>query len=279
MKKKLLITAVSTAVVLSLVLGVGLPGFAAADQAQNQETANIARRAINGEVVQIDSGKTFFVVKAGDKEVKIGVDNNTKYFKLTVPQKLGQMVKEQVQERKQDCFGGRRFEQKPKPKRFGQGGNPGTATSGTTVRAPWFGIGPITVSADEPPERLPAGLMNGVGLEALRNLRNIGEPATFDDIAIGDRVRVRVAPNGDTPLAEVVLIVKPVSFKSIKGTVSAVAGNFITITGEETVTVTYDGNTHVVLKGAIAVQQGQTIHAVYNSETMVAKMIRVQPAQ
>jgi hypothetical protein len=71
-----------------------------------------------------------------------------------------------------------------------------------------------------------------------------------------------------------------VSPMTVQGTLLSVSGNVATVTktsiGSQ-VTLTLDANTVVELHGAISLDAGQTVTAVYNGQTMVAERITAQP--
>ena len=108
-------------------------------------------------------------------------------------------------------------------------------------------------------------------------LRPFGEEATFSDIAVGDRVVVWLAKDSEPPLAERVLITKVTTYASVSGTITDVSSTSITITpGDgEAVTLSYNESTIFTLKGVIQVVPGQSAHAVYNSENMLAQRVTV----
>jgi len=240
--------AVAVVLALGLVLGLALPGLATSDVATPQ-TANFQvkdeqppawgknlPRMLRGEVVSIDASKQFFVIKSGEQEQTIAVGEGTKYFMASTPPRL--------------------------------------RTLGQTEGAP------------ESPPGEGKGLLGKIGgkLQQLRQQVKAGTPpgekATFDDIKIGSRVVVWLVPGEEKPTAQVVLIMKPVNAGRICGTIDNIdeAAKTITIApanGGDKVTLKYDGNTIFTIKGTIRVEVGQTACAVYNTETMVAKTVRV----
>jgi hypothetical protein len=65
---------------------------------------------------------------------------------------------------------------------------------------------------------------------------------------------------------------------SIQGNISAISGNFITITPSNIglpVTLSIDSNTNIDLSGLNSLAVGQTVVADYNSCTLLAEMITV----
>ena len=72
---------------LGLVLGIALPGLAASDSASLQ-ASNILPEVLRGRVVSIDDDQEFFVIQSGEQELTISVDDDTKYFRLCVPERI-----------------------------------------------------------------------------------------------------------------------------------------------------------------------------------------------
>jgi len=103
-----------------------------------------------------------------------------------------------------------------------------------------------------------------------------GKEAQFSDIEVGDRIIawVKTADN----LATQVLIIKAPAIQKVRGTITAISDNSITITpaNDTAVTLTWDVNTRFLLKGLISVQTGQYASAVYNRNTMIALTADVQ---
>ena len=270
---------------VALVVGVASLGLAASDTAVTQ-TANFASadealawgkklpRMVRGEVVDIGDG--FFVI--GEQEHTIYVGEGTKYFVVTVPRRaLAQLRSQTGLER------------------------PGLGATESSLpamrkplsRLPWrnaemAGAEP-TLVRPERPELAPdlAQLEEGQGLrhiiwQKLRQLRHLGEPATFDDIEIGSKVVVLLVPGKDKPTAQVVLIIKPSVWGRIAGTITGVSGDSITIdpgNGGDEVTLEYNEDTLFILKGIIAVDAAaeQFARAIYNTETEIARVVRVWP--
>jgi len=105
-------------------------------------------------------------------------------------------------------------------------------------------------------------------------LRKLGKTATYADLAIGDRVVVRLQPGTET--AKDVLIIKPLPPKdgTVTGTLTGLptgtngtGGSLIitpTGTGTTPITLTWDSSTRFDLKGVISFAIGQKATAVYN---------------
>jgi len=120
----------------------------------------------------------------------------------------------------------------------------------------------------------------GVGIGGENQaLRRGGQQATFNDIAVGDKVAVQLKK--DTSVANLVVIFeKP--FANIKGTVTALdpTSKKITITpssGTAAVTLNYGDQTVFTLRGVTAIAAGQTAHAVYRVKDMMARNVNIQP--
>jgi len=116
-----------------------------------------------------------------------------------------------------------------------------------------------------------------------------GKEATFDDLESGDKVVVLLAPPVIDALtteaeekltAQVVFIIKPFVWEGIAGTIKRLSDDAIVIEpvgGGDTVPLRYDESTTFVLKGLTSVEIEQFACAVYNTETMMAKVVRVWP--
>lgn len=96
-----------------MVLGLTLPVLAKQEREQENNKPNTAASVIlqRGAVTQVDAAKTFFNIKQGSKEIKINVDNNTKYYEVTIPRGLEGLlnklpeVKERIQQELKDRKG------------------------------------------------------------------------------------------------------------------------------------------------------------------------------
>jgi len=145
------------------------------------------------------------------------------------------------------------------------------------------------------PNRLPGKLfecIDGKGRLPLQrvlssemdSVRKLSKTATFADLAVGDRVVVRLVSGQD--VAKEVLIIKPLPAKSqnVTGTIALVTANATGNGGQITVNptaggtpiaLTWDSDTSFVLKGAIEVVQGRKVTVVYNPTTLKAVLVRV----
>lgn len=260
-------------VVVSLVVGVALPGVAAPDEVPPQAN-NMFPNMLRGKVTSV--GEDVFVIESGEEEgVTVAVDDSTKYFKVSVPRRLAALAQPgiapgriQAQERVSEgpvCLKSRLMERLPwlKRARINQA-PPQVQEEGQELTANWLNRGEGKGISKPGPARL-------------NWLCRLGEEASFEDIAVGDKVAVMLLPDQDTSVAELVLIIKAPTVQRIHGTVTAVSEGSITVMEEDgsSVVLNYDENTTFILKGAIAVESGQSIRVVYNSEDMVAKLVRV----
>jgi hypothetical protein len=72
---------------LGLVLGIALPALAAPDAPQAW-AQDFEGQIVKGKVVSVEEGNQEFVIKAGEDEVTVKVDENTEYLKICVPGRL-----------------------------------------------------------------------------------------------------------------------------------------------------------------------------------------------
>jgi hypothetical protein len=226
MPKVLTIAGVSI-LALCLILGVALPSLAAPDKAPPVADDSLAK-IVKGKVTGVDEEyQEYFEIQSGEEELTISVDENTKYYKLSVPGRIVALVRH------------------------------------------------IIKSEQQSQEELVTSVLPQIGPK-LKRLRPFGEKAEFSDIALGDRVVVWLA-EGSELLAQRVLIIKPTTYASVSGSITDISPSDITITPDdgEAVTLSYNGSTVFVLNGFIAVEEGQSARAVYDSDNMVAKRVVV----
>lgn len=278
-------------VVVALVVGVALPGLAASDDTKSQQ-ANPPTKILRGQVAAVAADKKSFTIQRGTDpaQIVIKVDDNTKYFKIVPPFKVPQVaravppvpnarpmvppglsdklpreLKEKLQKQLQE-----RLKNKPQ----------------TPAKDVERGLG--KKGEDDVPE-ITDEMLSGLeqegqqaqghfpGVPRIINwLRLLAKKATFDDIAVGDRVIVKVMPNEN--LAKLVLIIKQPKIKSVRGTITAVDNTSITITptGGTAITLKWNESTRFVLHGLIAVQAGQFGNAVYDIDTMITSVVNVR---
>lgn len=114
-------------------------------------------------------------------------------------------------------------------------------------------------------------------LELVERFRRFTQKATFDDIAIGARVAVRAMPGEGNPLAKLVLIIEPTTYKRVIGTITDVSLVNKTITiapadGNNDIILNYNEKTRFILRGTTKLEEGQSARAVYDEE-MTAKVV------
>ena len=236
---------------LGLVLGIALPALAASGLASPQ-ASNISPEVLRGRVVSID--EEFFVIQSGDEELTIFVDENTRYFILCPPKKLLGLAQQRMELRLQDQEMIRIIEP--------------AVTMQLRV-------------LDRVPQ--PKGILEHQRAN-LKQLCHFGEKATFNDIVVGDKVVVWLAPETNGYLAKIVTIIEPTTYARINGIIADVSSVDTTITiepadGSEAIILDYNERTVFILKGIIEVEAEveQFARAIYNTETMIAKVVRVWP--
>jgi hypothetical protein len=241
--------AVVVTLAIALVLGVALPGLAASDEAAPQ-TVDCWPRLLRGEVTGVDDAgdPKSFDIQAGERELTIFVDENTRYFILQPPKRLLDVAQQRLELGQQDR------------------------------------VGPTIVPAEQgqlmAPER--AQQLKRLVRAKLQRFCPVGEGASFSDIAVGDKVAVLLAPESERYLARVVTIIKPATYGRVSGTVTGVSEDSITIEpvgGGAEVTLEYNENTLFILKGIIMIdpEAEPFACAVYNTETTLAKVVKVWP--
>jgi len=241
--------AVVVTLAAALVLGVTLPGLAASDETVPQ-TADCWPRLLKGEVLSVDEVEPkSFVIQAGEHELTILVEN-TRYFILYPPKGLLGLVQQRMGLRQQNQERVRVTER----------------------------VVPMQLRAvGQVPQ--PKGILEHQRAN-LKQLRHFGEQATFDDIAVGNKVVVWLAPETNGYLAKIVTIIEPTAYARINGTITGVSDDFITIepvSGGDEVPLEHNESTTFILKGFTSVEVEQFACAVYNTETMTAKVVRVWP--
>jgi hypothetical protein len=209
----------------------------------DNESKPITGRVVQGEVMSVASDNSTFVVQNGNQQqVTVTVDSNTKYFVVPAGKTSAAINSNIVKDKKADK---KVNKVKPKQSQAAELKEPGiTANCGND--SDW--------------------------------LDRFGKEAQFSDIQVGDRViaQVKTADN----LATRVLIIKAPIIQRVKGIITAVSDNSITITPANgtAVTLSWNGETRFVLKGLISVQNGQYASAVYNRNSLEAQTVDVQAA-
>ena len=95
MKKALTIGGVSV-VVVALVLGMALPALAAPD-ITIPWTEDFDVKMVRGEVTYVDeANQSYFTILSGEDEIRIRVDDDTKYFLLDVAERITTTAQERM---------------------------------------------------------------------------------------------------------------------------------------------------------------------------------------
>jgi hypothetical protein len=222
-----------------IVIMTMVTGMALPALADNGSKSITGLRLVQGEVMSLSSDNSTIVIQNGNQQpVTIKVDSNTKYF--VVPAGKASAVINS------------------------------NAVKNKTIDKKVNKVQPPQSQAVE-----EQGITANCGNDS-NGLDRFGKQAQFSDIQVGDRViaRVKTADN----LAAQVLIIKAPAIQRVKGIITAVSDNSITITPANgtAVTLSWDGDTRFVLKGLISVQNGQYASAAYNRNTMTAQTVDVQ---
>jgi hypothetical protein len=238
---------------LGLVLGVASPALAASPWA-SLPPADPPPRIIRGEVVSISG--TSLVIESGWGETTVLVNDDTEYFRASVPPAVLSMSL-QLEKPAEPSPGGLGLRQRLH-----------LLVEGILTRVP------VLVR-----NRLELRQQTGEELGLGRWLRSFGEEATFASIEVGSWVVVWVAPGEGDPVAERVVIIEPVAYHHISGTIDIIdtAAKTITIApadGGDNVILSYDEETRFVLRGSPSLAVGDVVRAVYD-EAGMAKMIIV----
>ena len=218
-----------------------ITGVALPVLADNESKPITGLRIVQGEVMSVSSDNSTFVVQNGNhQQVTVTVDSNTKYFVVPAGKPSAAINNVTVKDKTTE-----KKANKAEPKQF------------------------------QTAELKDAGITTNCGTDP-NGVERCGKEAQFSDIQVGDRIiaRVKTADN----LAIRVLIIKAPAIQRVKGIITAVSDNSITITPANgtAVTLSWDGNTRFILKGLISVQNGQYASAVYNKNTMTAQTVDVQ---
>jgi hypothetical protein len=224
-----------------IVIMTMVMGMALPALADNELKPITGLRLVQGEVMSVSSDNSTFVVQNGNQQpVTVLVDSNTKYFVVPTGKTSAAINSNAVKDKTIEI---EKKVNKVKPKQ------------------------------SQAVEEL--GITANCGND-LNGLNRYGKEAQFSDIQVGDRViaQVKTADN----LTTQVLIIKAPAIQRVKGIITAVSDNSITITPTNgtAVTLSWDGNTRFVLKGLISVQNGQYASAAYNRNTMAAQTVDIQ---
>lgn len=259
--------------VVTLIVALALPVMANDSNPAVSSTDNPGFNIIKGKVVSIASDKLSFQVTQHDgSAVAIQVDTNTRYFKIESTPSAVKEMKAKVQERWQEKKGETQEKGQNRFNERGLGNKSGQTLQNTPD--PTESIDEDDI--EETPEaeeclaantEAPKGWFNKIKSWFNRSPK-FGQNAGFEDIQVGDGVLVRVMPNEN--LAKQVLIVKASNIKTVKGQIGSIGANSFVIntntTPSETLTLVWNENTSVILKGAIGLEQGQSVRVVYKVE-------------
>lgn len=252
-----------SALAVSLVLGLAVPALAAPPNRVPPRASLIPPRLLVGEVVNVDEGKTFFVIQSGLQEVTVSVDGDTQYYEVLIPWRAVPPVRRMVELRQESQ---ERLGLKQRLRSF-----VGKAGSLFKALVPWGVPGLVRQQLEL---RQPAVEEPGL----IGWLRPFAEEATFDDIAVGSHVVVRAVPGEDNPLAKLVIIIEPIGYGRVVGTITDISLINKTITidpideGGEIV-LSYNERTRFILCGVPGLEVGQSIRAIYDAEEMIANLV------
>ena len=262
MMKVLKIVGVS-ALALSLVLGLASPALAASPNRVPPRASPVPPAILTGEVVSVDEGKAFFVIQSGLREVTVSVDRDTQYYKAPIPWRAIPPARGMMELRQQSQ---ERLGLRQRLRSF-----VGKTGSLFQALAP-LGIPGLVRQRLE--LRQPA--VEELGL--IGWLRPFAEEATFDDITVGSHVVVRAVPGEDNPVAKLVIIIEPIGYGRVVGTITNISLENKTITidpidedGE--IILGYNERTRFILFGIPRLEVGQSIRAIYDAEEMIANLV------
>ena len=227
------------AVIMGLIVGFASPALAERKLGNDPKPAP-AVKTVQGKVVGIASNNSSFTLQNSSGNVTVSVNATTAYYVVGT-------VKPQPSAKNRVAFGKQKNS---------------VALDKESLKYMAAGLKKIDVPAD----------LKG----AVNHLDKFLKKGSFSDISLGDRVIARVANNNAATQVLIIKIALP-AVQSVKGTITAVSGNTITINAAAgPVTITWDATTRFVLKGLIAVVPGQYATAAYNKNTKLAQVINVQ---
>ncbi len=294
--RKVLVIAITLTLAAVMVLGVALPGLAAPDEAASEAGNQPRPRMIRGQAVEpIDyENQQFFTLQAGEREIEIEVNEGTKYYLLTLPRRPVASASPGIALMEPQGQGEVELETKPAMSMRARGID---QAAGLARRpGPENPVLERTQNRELAPSLSPSGLGAGISnnwQNMLKWLRQFGQEATFDDIAVGNRVVVRVVPRNDSFLAKLVLIIQraPDDRERVVGTVTDIDEGEKTITIEPTaettaatadtaVVLNYDHQTVFVLRGTPSLEEGMKVLAIYvkTDDGLLAKRVMTRVA-
>lgn len=251
--KRVLKIASAVGLALVLVLAAVLPALAASEQAAPQAKDKVPAW-VRGVVTQIDPDEEFFVIKAGEKDIKIEVNEGTKYYLLPVPRWPIPWLQERVRQAETELA------PKVKPPKKPENTSPAPGRGAARKEAPV-----------ENPGLAPNGSPPGLAEAAVgrwdwvaKLLPRFGKSASFDDLVVNDRVVVEIVPRNGNPLAKTVLIIKAAAQKRAAGEVQEITDDSLKLkTDNTTITFAYDENTVFVLRGTPSLEPGMKAVVIY----------------
>jgi len=265
---------------LGVVLGMVFPALATPDSASPQ-ASDIPTKVLAGKVIGIEGGT--FVIESRGGEHTISVDDDTKYFKVPARREVSTAAQNQLGLKQQ-------IRGRLKPNITANDDMPdfkaSTPRRVITAAKNRLELGQDQIKLRPMPQKALGLAKHRVEMkqaqqkpESMRQLFRFGEEATFDDIAVGVRVVVRVVQGEDNLVARLVLIIKLTTYEPIIGTVIGISleDEIITIApadGGEDITLKYSEKTRFILRGTPSLE-GQTARVVYVNEgdDKVAKVV------
>lgn len=288
---KILKVAIAFVLVVGLICSLALPAMAKNEGKANPDTSNFVRvNTIKGKVEsKSEDGSSFVITDQGDNQTTIKVDSNTRYylvqaapFSMAIKNKIQDQIQDKVQEFKNNLpVNPKNNKPDIMPNNLNQRGLGNKNGQ----------LGLVNEVADdldlamENPELEQGLIKNEQGPQGLFNKiksffggwPSFGKAASFEDLKIGDGVIIRVMPNEN--LAKQVLIVKPSNIKKVNGIIETVNNDSFVVNPEEgdNVVLTFNSDTRVMLKGAIAMAAGQWATVVYKvtADTNLAVVVDV----
>jgi len=245
---KVLKVALAVTLAVGLLLGVTLPALANSDEPEPQVESEPQPRMLKGQVSGINETEEIFTIQAGEQSFDIKVNEGTRYFKLTAPLRgLATLRQHRMESSEfQERIRGRVSDI---PMKFKAAGRMLSLKRGR----PFTNLEPAPAETQEFAPNLPFPSWGREKPKCLQGnlewLHQFGGEATFDDIAVGDRVIVHVVPNEGESLAKLVLIIEPIAQNRVIGEVTEITEDTVTIASEngDTVELNYNEDTVFIL--------------------------------
>jgi hypothetical protein len=227
-------------------------------------------RMLRGEVTSINPTEEIFTIQAGERSIDIQVNEGTKYFVVKAPRRLLALLRHRTTAAQPEDVDAltpvepRATEQAASLRNGKLAGRRALRPVENPDLAPYV----LAENGEDETSHLPG---------YLKWLSRFGEEAAFDDIAVGDKVVVGVVRNNGTPLAKLVLIIKPSAYNRVVGEVTEITDDTITIAPEEgdAVELNYDSDTVFVLRGTPYLEEGEKAVAIYveTDDGLLAKKV------